>query len=165
MNATSHIHPPRRSPAEQAELEASFTDLFERRICFNEVLGLKVESLDPAGVKMRLTMRPELVGHYLYGRLHGGVISAALDATGGNAVMVALSEKHPHETPEQVMHRFARIGTIDLRIDYLRPGLGSHFIASAEVIRLGGRVASVQMRLSSNTGELVATGAAAYIVS
>jgi len=156
---------PRRSPAEQAELEATFTDLFERRICFNETLGLKVETLDPEHVTMRLTMRPDLVGHYLYGRLHGGVISATLDATGGTAVMVALAEKHAHETPEQVMHRFARIGTIDLRIDYLRPGIGSFFIASAEVTRLGGRVASVQMRLVNNTDELIATGAAAYIVS
>jgi uncharacterized protein (TIGR00369 family) len=128
-------------------------------------LGLKVETLDAQHVRMRLTMRPDLVGHYLYGRLHGGVISATLDATGGNAVMVALAEKHAHETPEQVMHRFARIGTIDLRIDYLRPGIGSFFIASAEVTRLGGRVASVQMRLVNNMDELIATGAAAYIVS
>jgi uncharacterized protein (TIGR00369 family) len=160
---TSHL--PRRSAAEQAQLEATFTDLFEHRICFNEVLGLKVETLDPQQVRMRLTMRPDLVGHYLYGRLHGGVISATLDAIGGNAVMVALAEKHANESAEQVMHRFARIGTIDLRIDYLRPGLGEHFIASAEVTRLGGRVASVQMRLVNNSDTLIATGAAAYIVS
>ncbi|MEX8519054.1 MAG: thioesterase family protein [Leptothrix sp. (in: b-proteobacteria)] len=160
---TSHL--PRRSAAEQTLLEATFTDLFEHRICFNEVLGLKVETLDPLQVRMRLTMRPDLVGHYLYGRLHGGVISATLDAIGGNAVMVALAEKHANESAEQVMHRFARIGTIDLRIDYLRPGLGEHFIASAEVTRLGGRVASVQMRLLNNSDVLIATGAAAYIVS
>jgi uncharacterized protein (TIGR00369 family) len=97
--------------------------------------------------------------------LHGGVISATLDATGGNAVLLAIAEKHADETADQVMHRFARIGTIDLRIDYLRPGLGTHFIASAEVTRLGGRVASVQMRLENDTGLLIATGAAAYIVS
>lgn len=140
-------------------------DLFEHRICFNEVLGLKVQSLAAERFAMRLTMRPELVGHYLYGRLHGGVISATLDATGGNAVMCSIAERHPHESTEQIMQRFARIGTIDLRIDYLRPGLGQHFIASAEVTRLGGRVASVQMRLENDTGVLIATGAAAYIVS
>ena len=157
--------PPRRSAEEQARVHAELTELFERRICFNEVLGLQIDSLDPQAFRMRFAMRPELVGHYLYGRLHGGVISATLDATGGNAVMVALAEKHAHETPEQVMHRFARIGTIDLRVDYLRPGIGSFFIASAEVTRLGGRVASVQMRLVNNADELIATGAAAYIVS
>ncbi|MCK6426421.1 MAG: thioesterase family protein [Burkholderiaceae bacterium] len=158
-------HPPRRSPEEQARLDAALTDLFERRISFNEVLGLRIDAMDPADFRMRFAMRPELVGHYLYGRLHGGVISAALDATGGNAVVLALAEKHAHETAEQVMHRFARIGTIDLRIDYLRPGLGSHFIASAEVLRLGGRVATVQMRLTNEQGSLLATGTGAYMVS
>lgn len=162
---TMQTSPPRRSPEEQALLETTFIELFERRICFNEVLGLTVESLKPDDMRMRFRMRPDLVGHYLYGRLHGGVISASLDATGGSAVMVALAEKHPHESTEQVMHRFARIGTIDLRIDYLRPGLGTYFVASAEVTRLGGRVASVQMRLTNDSGTLIATGAAAYIIS
>ena len=47
----------------------------------------------------------------------------------------------------------------------LRQGLGLHFIASAEVTRLGGRVASTQMRLVNDEGILIATGAGAYIVS
>ena len=158
-------HPPRRSAEEQARLEAAFTDLFERRICFNEVLGLRIESIAPDDFAMRLTMRPDLVGHYLYGRLHGGVISAVLDATGGFALTLALAEKHADESATQVMHRFGRMGTIDLRVDYLRQGLGRHFVASAEVTRLGGRVASTLMRLHNDEGVLIATGAAAYIVS
>lgn len=155
----------RRSAAEQVRLDAALVELFERRISFNEVLGLKVESMDAQDFRMRLAMRPDLVGHYLYGRLHGGVISAALDATGGNAIMLAIAEKHAHESADQVMHRFARLGTIDLRVDYLRQGLGAWFVASAQILRLGGRVASVQMRLVNDGGELIATGAAAYIVS
>ena len=63
------------------------------------------------------------------------------------------------------MHRFAKLGTIDLRIDYLRPGLGKHFTAHAEVMRLGGRVGTTQMRLLNDEGTLIATGAAAYMVS
>ena len=156
--------PPRRSEAEQALLDAALTDLIERRITFNQVLGLKVQQLLPQ-LLLRFDMRPDLVGHDHYGRLHGGVISAALDGLGGGAIMVGLGERHPHETSEQVMHRFLRIGTIDLRVDFLRPGLGQHFIASAEITRLGGRVGSTQMRLHNDSGELIATAAAAYIVS
>ena len=156
--------PPRRSVAEQALLDAALTDLIERRITFNQVLGLKVQQLLPQ-LLLRFDMRPDLVGHDHYGRLHGGVISAALDGLGGGAIMVGLGERHPHETAEQVMHRFLRIGTIDLRVDFLRPGLGQHFIASAEITRLGGRVGSTQMRLHNDSGELIATAAAAYIVS
>lgn len=156
---------PPRSAAEQAILENELVQLFEQRISFNQVLGLKVLSVKPGDVRGRIVMRPELVGHFLYGRLHGGVISATLDAMGGLALMVAIAERHRGDSAQQVMHRFSRMGTIDLRIDYLRSGIGQHFVAGAEVTRLGGRVGSVQMRLVNDEGTLIATGAGAYVVS
>ena len=155
----------RRSAAEQARLHAALTHMFEHSIRFNAVLGLKVESLDPASVRLRLPMQPDLIGHFTHGRIHGGAISATLDALGGLALMVALGERHPADDADQVMQRFGRFGTIDLRVDYLRPGQGSHFLASAEVTRLGGRVGSVQTRLHDEHGSLIATGSAAYVVS
>jgi len=155
---------PRRSAAEQARLDAALIDLFENRITFNRELGLKVVRLWPT-ILVRLDMRPALVGHFHYGRLHGGVISATLDALGGTALMAAITERHAHEPTEQAMARFVKIGTIDLRVDYLRPGLGRHFIASAEITRLGGRVGSTQMRLHNDEDVLIATASAAYIVS
>jgi uncharacterized protein (TIGR00369 family) len=155
----------RRSPQEQARLDAAIADLFQRRITFNQTLGLIVESARSPEPRIRFAMRPELIGHYLHGRLHGGVISAALDAMGGFALMVAIGDKHADETTPQVMHRFGKLGTIDLRVDYLRPGLGAHFIASAEVTRLGGRIGSTQMRLVNDHGTLIATGSAAYVIS
>jgi len=154
-----------RSTEEQARLDAALVELFERRITFNQTLGLQVLSVRPGDVRGRILMRPELVGHYAYGRLHGGVISATLDAMGGLALMVGIAERHPHDNTMQVMHRFAKMGTIDLRIDYLRPGLGQHFIATADVTRLGGRIGSTQMRLVNDEGTLLATGAAAYVVA
>jgi uncharacterized protein (TIGR00369 family) len=165
MTQSAHPPLPPRSADEQARLDAALIDMFEQRITFNQVLGLKVLSVKPGDVRGRITMRPELVGHYTYGRLHGGVISATLDAMGGLGLMVAIAERHPADNTMQVMQRFSRMGTIDLRIDYLRQGLGQHFIASAEVTRLGGRVGSVQMRLVNDEGTLIATGAGAYMVS
>ena len=156
--------PPHRSAIEQARLDAALTDLIEHRITFNQLLGLKVQQLLPQLV-LRFDMRPELVGHEHYGRLHGGVISAVLDALGGSALMVAMGEKHLQESAEQVMHRYLKLGTIDLRVDFLRPGLGQYFIATAEITRLGGRVGSTQMRLHNDSGVLIATASGAYIVS
>jgi uncharacterized protein (TIGR00369 family) len=153
----------RRSAAEQARLDNLLTSLFEQQIRFNQVLGLKLIQMHPP--TLRFDMRPELVGHYLYGRLHGGVISATLDAMGGLALMWAIGEKHVDETSQQVLHRFSRLGTIDLRVDYLRPGLGKHFVASAEVVRLGGRVGTTQMRLVNDEGMLISTATGAYVVS
>ncbi|OMG52941.1 thioesterase [Azonexus hydrophilus] len=158
-------HPPRRSAAEQARLEATLRDMFEHRICFNEVLGLKVVSFDPAAARLEFAMRPELIGHYLHGRLHGGVIAAALDTVGGFAAVVGIAEKFSSESAEQVAHRFGRIGTIDLRTDFLHQGIGKTFTATGRITRLGGRIASIQMTLENETGLLIATGSAAYVVS
>ena len=157
-----------RSAAEQARLEAGLTEMWEHGISFNQVLGLQVLSLKPGEVRGAFDMRPELVGHFTYGRLHGGVISAVLDAIAGLALMVEIAERHPQDSALQAMQRFGRLGTIDLRVDFLRQGLGRRFIASAEVTRLGGRVGSTQMRLvaeGEGGGAVVATGAASYIVS
>jgi len=160
-----HTPAAQRSAEEQNRLDAELVQLFEQRISFNHVLGLKILSVAPGDVRGRIEMRPELVGHYTYGRLHGGVISAVLDAMAGLALMVAIAQRHGSESALQIMHRFARMGTIDLRVDFLRQGLGKHFIATTEVTRLGGRVGSTQMRLVNDEGLLIATGSAAYVVS
>ena len=165
MNAHAHALVPRRSADEQARLDAALADLFQRRVTFNQTLGLQVESARAPEPRMRFAMKPELVGHYLYGRLHGGVISATLDAMGGFALMVAIGEKHADEDTAQILHRFAKMSTIDLRVDYLRPGVGASFIATAEVTRLGGRIGSTQMRLTNDEGTLIATASAAYVIS
>ena len=156
---------PPRTPDEQAALDRQLIELFEQRITFNQILGLKVVSVRPGDVRGRIEMKPELVGHAGHGRLHGGVISSVLDAMAGLALMVELGARHRSETATQVMHRFARFGTIDMRIDFLRQGIGRHFIATAEVTRLGGRVGSSLMRLVNDENLLIATGAASYILA
>jgi acyl-coenzyme A thioesterase PaaI-like protein len=84
---------------------------------------------------------------------------------GGLAVMAAIGARHMDETPDQRLHRFGKLGTIDLRIDYLRPGIGDHFLLSAEVLRLGSRVATTRMSFCAADGKLLSSGAGAYIVS
>ncbi|MGQ9724302.1 MAG: thioesterase family protein, partial [Tepidimonas sp.] len=93
------------------------------------------------------------------------VISAGLDAMGGLAVMVAIGARHVDEPPAQRLHCFAKFGTIDLRIDYLRPGIGEAFMLEAGVLRLGSRVASTRMAFSGTDGKLLATRAGADIVA
>jgi acyl-coenzyme A thioesterase PaaI-like protein len=79
--------------------------------------------------------------------------------------MAAIGGRHMDESPLQRLHRFGRIGTIDMRIDYLRAAIGTHFDLSAEVLRLGSRVATTRMEFRGPDAELLATGSAAYIVS
>lgn len=138
--------------------------LFEKRIPFNQTLGIRIVSFDPACPRMRIDMRPDLVGHVAYGQLHGGVTAAVLDTVGGFALMVGICEKFNDETAAQSIQRVARMGTIDLRIDYLRRGIGRSFEATGQVTRLGGRIGSVQMTLHADDRTLIATGTAAYVI-
>jgi uncharacterized protein (TIGR00369 family) len=144
---------------------AGLKSIFEEKIVFNQVLGLKVTGLGPTRVTGRIEMRPDLIGSYSHNRIHGGVISASLDAMGGLAVMAAIGARHMDEAVEQRLLRFGKLGTIDLRIDYLRPGIGERFELRAEVLRLGSRVASTRMEFLGADGKLFSTGAGAYIVS
>ena len=149
----------------EPEFVLAITKIFEEDIVFNRTLGLKITSVTPLGVTGAIAMRPALVGHPSYNRIHGGVISAALDAMGGLAVLTAIGARHMDESVEARLHRFAKLGTIDLRIDYLRPGIGEQFVLRAEVLRLGSRVASTRMEFLGADGKLLSTGAGAYIIS
>lgn len=149
----------------EEEFVTGLTQVFEELIVFNQVLGLKITSLKPSQVRARIDMKRDLIGHFSFNRIHGGVISAGLDAMGGLAVMAAIGARHMDETPMQRLLRFGKLGTIDLRVDYLRPGIGDYFELRAEVMRLGSRVASTRMEFLGADGKLLSTGSAAYIVS
>ncbi|MGV3573037.1 MAG: thioesterase family protein [Ramlibacter sp.] len=158
-------HPPAVPVEFEPEFIAALRLIFEEKIVFNQVLGLQITSVRPEKVVGRIAMKHELVGHPQYTRLHGGVISAGLDAMGGLAAMAAVGARHMDEAPEQRLLRFSKLGTIDLRIDYLRPGVGDAFELEAEVLRLGSRVASCRMEFRGPGGKLMATGAGAYMIS
>jgi uncharacterized protein (TIGR00369 family) len=104
-------------------------------------------------------MRPELVGNPARQILHGGVISATLDVAGGFAIMLSLAAEMTG-----IPTSFPNMGTIDLRVDYLRPGRGKYFVATARIVRKGKRIAVTHMELHNDAGELIATGGAAYVV-
>ena len=140
-------------------LQALMRKVMEQHIAFNKHLGLKVESFDLAAPKLRFDMRPELVGNPTRQILHGGVISATLDVAGGFAIMLSLAAEMTG-----IPTSFPNMGTIDLRVDYLRPGRGRHFIATARIVRKGKRIAVTHMELHNDTGDLIATGGAAYVV-
>ena len=54
------------SPAFEPEFVSGLTALFEERIPFNHVLGLRIDSLAADGVSGHLAMRPDLIGHYAH---------------------------------------------------------------------------------------------------
>lgn len=126
--------------------------MMEEFIPFNRFLGIKVAGLSEGRVHLTLPFRPEFVGDPIRPALHGGVISTMADVAGGLAVWSGLAEPR------------ARVATIDLRVDYLRPGRLETLDALAHVVRKGNRVAVVDVSLvhPARAEEVVATGKGVY---
>jgi uncharacterized protein (TIGR00369 family) len=126
--------------------------VMEELIPFNRYVGLKAVDIDRGRARLEVPFRPELVGDPLRQSLHGGVISMLADAAGGAAVWSSLDDPR------------ARISTIDIRVDYLRPGRQETLVAEATVVRVGKRVAVTDIRLFHPSAPLdtIATGKAVY---
>ena len=127
---------------------------FEEVIPFCRYWKMEIQKVDYQGVEIILPFREEFVGDPRRPALHGGVISALLDTAGGFAAIVTLDWQK--ET----------LSTIDMRIDYLRPGQLEDLIGEAVVLRRGKKVIATQMRAyHPSNGETVAEGRAVYSVS
>jgi len=152
------------SVAQPDDLMAVVRDMFESKIAFNRMLGLKILSIGSDEASVRLTMRDEFVGNFARGILHGGVISATLDATAGLVAYSSLAEDASGMSREERLARFSRVGTIDMRVDFLRPGRGNDFTASARTLRKGSRVAVIHTEMHDENSEMIASGTCTYMV-
>jgi uncharacterized protein (TIGR00369 family) len=116
---------------------------------FISFLGLTVVSADPNAqeVVMRLPMRPEFERGRDSGQWHGGPIAAVIDTVGDYALVMTLGRGLP---------------TINFRVDYLRPAVGTGLTATARVRRAGKSVGVVDVDVADDAGRLVAIGRATY---
>jgi uncharacterized protein (TIGR00369 family) len=131
---------------------------------FNRLLGLRIDYVGTGEARVSLLAKPELIGNFHQGILHGGVISSVLDATGGLAVFTSALMRTRGLSLDEIAHRMARMGTIDLRVDYLRPGKSQEFRCTGTVIRMGKKVAVPRMELVDQEGTLIAVGTGVYLV-
>jgi uncharacterized protein (TIGR00369 family) len=115
---------------------------------FNTWLDPEVVSADPEKqeVVMRLKMRPEFERLPGTGQWHGGPIAAAIDIVGDYALAMLFGQPLP---------------TIDLRVDYLRPGKATLTLV-ARIRRSGKTVGVVDVDVLNEDGEPVAIGRANY---
>ncbi len=142
------------------QLSGAFTS-----IPFNRLLGLKLDHLDNNHVTMSFQMKEDLIGNFLHGILHGGVISSVLDMAGGMAAMANAVEHFPNHTVDELVKMIGRTSTINLQISYLRPGKGDTFIAKAWVIKSGKKITFARMELYNQDETLIATGSGTYLLS
>ena len=126
--------------------------MMEELIPFNRFLGIKVAEITDTYIHLTLPFRKEFVGDPIRPAMHGGVVSTMADVAGGLAVWTTLDDPR------------GRVATIDLRVDYLRPGRLETIDAKAHVVRKGNRVGVVDVVLfhPSHPTESVATGKGVY---
>lgn len=149
--------------AAQAELIKQFTQVINN-IPFNRILGLKLDAIESDHITMRFDMNKDLIGNYMHGILHGGVISAVLDMTGGTAAMLAAISKHPEKNLAEISALLGKASTISMNVDYVTPGKGEHFIAKAWMLHSGAKITFTRMELRNQENNLIAHSSAAYRV-
>ncbi len=116
----------------EIQIVDSLARLFESTP-FVGYLGMRFQSVEVGRVVIEIPFRTELIGNPELPSLHGGVVSALLDTCGGAAVW---SQLGPGD----------RVSTVDLRVDYLRPGRAETLVGVGRVIRLGNRVGVSELR-------------------
>lgn len=112
-------------------------EFIEQGIPYNKELGVQVIALRTGYAVLRIPFREALIGDPFRPALHGGVTSMLADTAGGCACFTML------------MSASERVSTVDLRVDYLRPGKAEDLFCEARVIRMGNKVALARMELFS----------------
>lgn len=148
-------------------LEAIYTQIAHHwtdKMPFNKLLGLKIKQFNNEQSEVRFLWQDSLIGNPLQKILHGGVTASALDLAGGVVAAANIIQQLDELTPQSIEQSLSKLGTIDLRTDFLRPGRGEEFIATARIIRSGSKVAVARMEMHNELGHHIAFGTGTYMV-
>jgi uncharacterized protein (TIGR00369 family) len=140
-----------------------FTRVFSE-IPFNRILGLTLDAILEDHIVISFIMKKDLIGNYMHGILHGGVISSVLDMAGGAAAMVAAIQKRESDDLAKIAAVLSKSSTVNLNVDFIRPGKGSTFTAKAYAVHSGNRITFTRMELYNQESSLIATGTATYMI-
>ncbi len=138
---------------------------FVKEVPFLKLLGIRVSKFDYPEVEMVLDWNNELMGNVVQESLHGGVTATILDSVGGLVAVGNFISTEKNLTADYLKTRIGRMGTIDMRVDYLLPGRGTIFTATGRVIRAGKRVTVCRMEMHNDKNDCIALGTGSYLWS
>ena len=127
---------------------------FAEAVPHNRALGIEILEVGDAFSLYRLPYDEKLVGNPDTGVIHGGAITALLDACCGSAAFNALAEAQP-------------IATLDLRIDYLAPATPHQDVLARSVCyKVTRNVAFVRATaFQSDEQQPIASAAGTFMIS
>ena len=133
-----------------APLKEFLTKQAEGRIPFWVTLGMEILQADPGLARVRVPFGPHLLN--ANGVLHGGVVFTAGDAAVAVALLGLLSPG-------------ARIATLEMKINFLKPVESSEIIAEALIVHRGRKTAVGDVSVRDASGTTVAKALATYAVA
>jgi uncharacterized protein (TIGR00369 family) len=131
-----------------SELQRHRIESATQNIPFADLVGIKLESVEPGTASMTLAVREELKQNNRV--VHGGAVASLIDSAAAFAVIPLLNE---NETAT----------TVDLTISFLRPLVDGTTKATARVLREGSRVVVVSVEVLDGAGNLAATALTTYL--
>ncbi len=133
---------------------------------FNKILGIDIKHLnyDTGEAITAFEMKNDLIGNSTAGILHGGVTASVIDLTGGLSALISCGKFHEKESLEVIAKKIVSSATIDMRVDYLRPGKGNSFVCKSRIIRAGSRIVVSKIDLFNEKEIRIATGTATYLI-
>jgi len=133
---------------------------------FNKVLGIDIDLLDyeTGEAVTSFDMKPDLIGNSTVGILHGGVTSSVIDLRGGLSALISCARFHEGKSLDVIAKKLVSSATIDMRVDYLRPGKGRSFTCKSRIIRAGSRIVVSKIDLFNEKKTRIATGTATYLI-
>ena len=138
---------------DKPDLLARLNHVMVKAIPWNAALGFVVEDVGEGLSIMRLPYNAELCGNPVTGALHGGVVTSLLDAACGQSVFLKVQ-------------RLARVATLDLRIDYLKPATPPRDVrARAECYKVTRQVAFVRaLAYHEDLADPIAAAAGTFMI-
>ena len=148
------------------ELDA-IKEYYLELIPFNKVLGIDIDDLDyeTSQAVTSFKMTKNLIGNSIAGILHGGVTAAVIDLTGGLSALISCVKLNEDKPIDVIKKKVTSSATIDMRVDYLRPGKGRSFKCKSRIIRAGSRIVVAKIDLYNEMKTRIATGTATYLIA
>lgn len=136
----------------------------EETVPFNTLIEMSIPYMSDDCVRVRIPMCEKLMGNYSRKMLMGGMSSVLLDAAA--SIMAVIGFMHKADPQEAWIYKkdpMERIATVDLRTDFLRPGMGDWFEAEAVLVRCGRRLCVTRIDMYNDQKKKISVGTATHI--
>ena len=117
-------------------------DIFHKQGLTNLTGAASIEKIEHGYVELKFQRNPLFLQHH--DNFHGGILSYIGDMTGGLASISLLNDPHHSMT------------TVELKVNFLKPGTGNYVIGKGKVISEGGSLVVAATEIFSEDNTLVA---------